>query len=102
MSATTGTPPAAAPRSALAQLTRTELKLFFRERVGPIWGVGFPMLLLVIFGAIPSFKKVQAGYGGLTLLDAYVPILVTMSLALLSLVAMPSVLVGYRERGILR
>ena len=38
--------------------------------------------VLVIFGAIPAFKKVQPGYGGLTILDAYVPILITMSLAL--------------------
>src|SRR5215472_4872010 len=81
-----------ARRSALAQLTMAEFRLFLRERVGPIWGIGLPVLLLVIFGAIPSFKKVQPGYSGLTLLDAYVPILI----------AMPSALVSYRERGILR
>jgi ABC-2 type transport system permease protein len=95
-------PAAAARRSPLARLTRVELRLFLRERVGPVWGIGLPVLLLVIFGAIPAFKKVQPGYGGLTILDAYVPILITMSLALLALIAMPTVLVGYRERGILR
>jgi ABC-2 type transport system permease protein len=95
-------PPVPAQRSALAQLTRVEFRLFLRERVGPIWGIGLPVLLLVIFGAIPAFKKVQPGYSGLTILDAYVPILITMSLALLALIAMPSALVSYRERGILR
>jgi ABC-2 type transport system permease protein len=89
-------------RSPLARLTQVEFRLFLRERIGPIWGIGLPVLLLVIFGAIPAFRKVQPGYNGLTLLDAYVPILITMSLALLALIAMPSVLVGYRERGVLR
>ncbi len=95
-------PPAAGRRSPLARLTRVEFTLFLRERVGPIWGIGLPVLLLVIFGAIPAFKKVQPGYGGLTILDAYVPILITMSLALLALIAMPAALVNYRERGVLR
>jgi ABC-2 type transport system permease protein len=95
-------PPTPAHRSALAQLTRVEFRLFLRERVGPIWGIGLPVLLLVIFGAIPAFKKVQSGYRGMTILDAYVPILITMSLALLALIAMPSALVSYRERGVLR
>ncbi len=99
---TVTTQPVAAQRSPLGQLTRAEFRLFIRERVGPVWGIGLPVLLLVIFGAIPAFRKVQPGYGGLTILDAYVPILITMSLALLALVAMPTVLVSYRERGILR
>lgn len=95
-------PSAAARWSPLARLTRVEFTLFLRERVGPIWGIGLPVLLLVIFGAIPSFKKIQPGYQGLTILDAYVPILITMSLALLALIAMPTALVNYRERGVLR
>jgi ABC-2 type transport system permease protein len=89
-------------RSPLVALTRVELKLFVRERIGPIWGIGFPLLLLVIFGSIPSFKKVLAGSGGLTTLDTYMPILVIMSLALLGMVAMPLTVVGYRERRVLR
>jgi ABC-2 type transport system permease protein len=89
-------------RSPLAQLTRVELKLFMREKVGPVWGVGFPLLLLVIFGAIPSFRKALRNAGGLTILDSYLPILVIMSLALLCLVALPLTVVNYRERGVLR
>src|SRR6266567_260021 len=89
-------------RSPLAQLTRVEFRLFLRERVGPVWGVGFPILLLVIFGAIPSFRAVLDGSGGLTLLNSYVLVLVVMSLALLGLVSLPLTLVSYRERGILR
>jgi ABC-2 type transport system permease protein len=89
-------------RSPLAQLTRVEFKLFLREKVGPVWGVAFPILLLVIFGFIPSFKKVLDGSGGLTVLDTYIPVLVVMSLALLGFISLPLTLVSYRERGILR
>jgi ABC-2 type transport system permease protein len=89
-------------RSPLAQLTRIELLLFWRERVGPVWGVGFPMLLLVIFGAIPSFRDVLPKSGGLTVLDTYIPILVIMSVALLCMVSLPVTIVNYRERGVLR
>jgi ABC-2 type transport system permease protein len=89
--------------SALRRLTVTELKLFVRERVGVIWGVGFPLVLLIIFGSIPGFRTpVSKGIHGLSILDAYVPILITFVLAMLALNALPSVLAGYREKGILR
>jgi ABC-2 type transport system permease protein len=106
MSATTVTetaaPRPAAARPALVRLTATEAKLFVRERVGLVWGVGFPLLLLIIFGSIPSFKEPSEDLGGLTTLDAYVPILIAFVLAMLALNALPPVLAGYREKGILR
>jgi ABC-2 type transport system permease protein len=104
MSAITTAAPAAAPGrgSALLRLTVTELKLFLRERVGPIWGVGFPLVLLIVFGSIPSFKRPEANFGGLTELDVYVPVLVAFVITMLSLNALPSVLAGYREKGVLR
>lgn len=87
---------------ALRRLVATELKLYLRERVGPVWGVGFPMLLLIIFGSIPSFNRPNEDFGGLTTLDVYVPVLLAFVTAMLSLIALPSVLAGYREKGILR
>jgi ABC-2 type transport system permease protein len=94
--------PATARPSPLAQMTRVELTLFMRERAGAICGAGFPLLLLVVAGAIPSFKRAQAAYGGLTKLGVYVPVFATMSLAVLALVLLPATLVSYRERGVLR
>jgi ABC-2 type transport system permease protein len=89
--------------AALRRLTVTELKLFGRERGGVIWGVGFPLLLLVIFGNIPGFRApVSKSVHGLSILDAYVPILIAFVLAMLALNALPAALVGYREKGILR
>jgi ABC-2 type transport system permease protein len=95
-------PKAAVRRSALRRLTITEFKLFLRERVGPVWVLAFPLVLLVIFGAIPAFRKPSASLGGYTPLDVYVPILIAFALALSAIVAMPMVLAGYRERGVLR
>jgi ABC-2 type transport system permease protein len=95
--------PAGPGGSALRRLTITELKLFGRERGGVVWGVGFPLLLLVIFGSIPGFRApVSKNVHGLTILDAYVPILVAFVLAMLALNAIPTVLAGYREKGVLR
>lgn len=89
-------------RSPLWRLSVNEFRLFFREPMAVAWGLGFPVLLLAIFGSIPSFQKAQAVYGGMTLLDVYVPILIVMNMALLAMVVMPATLATYREKGILR
>lgn len=102
MSVTTIPAPTNARGAALRRLTITEFKLYVRERVGPVWGVGFPMLLLIIFGNIPSFNRPNADFGGLTELDAYVPILIAFVIAMLSLAALPPTLAAYREKGVLR
>ncbi len=95
-------PPTAARGSALGRLTITELKLFARERVGLIRSVGLPLLLLIVFGSVPFYTQPRTYLSGHTLLDAYVPILIAFSLAMLSLIALPMVLAGYREKGVLR
>jgi ABC-2 type transport system permease protein len=86
----------------LARLTVTELKLLVRERVRLIVGLGIPLVLVIIFGSIPFYHHPAKVFGGLTLLDVYVPILCAYSLAVLSLTVLPMVLADYRERGVLR
>ena len=81
---------------------RAEARLFRREPGSLFWVLAFPPLLLVILGSIPSFKKVDAGLGGVRLIDLYVPILVLIALVMIGLQTMPPVITGYRERGILR
>jgi ABC-2 type transport system permease protein len=83
-------------------LALTELKLFLREKSGPAFGVGLPLVLLIIFGNLPFYREHRADLGGRTLLDTYVPILVAFILAMLALNVLPPVLAGYRERGVLR
>jgi ABC-2 type transport system permease protein len=79
-----------------------EARLFGREPGNLFWIMGFPPLLLVILGSITSFRKADPGLGGLRLIDVYVPILVLVALIVSSLQAMPPVITGYREHGILR
>jgi ABC-2 type transport system permease protein len=88
--------------SALARLTRTETKLFFREPIGVFFTLFFPLLLLVIFGAIPSMREPDKDIGGLRVIDLYVPIIVTMAIALFALSGLPQQFATYREKGILR
>ena len=59
-------------------------------------------MLLIIFGNIPAFRQPSKDLGSLTYLEAYVPILIAFVIAILSINAMPAVLAGYRERGVLR
>jgi ABC-2 type transport system permease protein len=87
------------PRMAVV---RTEARLFRREPGSLFWILGFPALLLVILGSIPSFRKADPGLGGLRLIDVYVPVLVLVALILTGVQTMPPVITGYRERGILR
>jgi ABC-2 type transport system permease protein len=94
-------PSPAARGSALGRLTRIELKLLSRERASLI-RVGIPLILLILFGLIPFYTQPRKYLDGHTLLDAYVPILIAFSLAMISLAALPMVLAGYRERGVLR
>jgi len=86
----------------MTTLTWTELKLFLREKSGPAFGVGLPLLLLIIFGNLPFYREHRADLGGRTLLDVYVPILVAFVLGMLALNVLPPVLAGYREKGVLR
>jgi ABC-2 type transport system permease protein len=87
---------------ALRQLTATEFTLFLRDKVGPIFGVLFPIALLSVFGNIGFFAKPGNGFDGQPLLYTYVPILVCFVIAMLALNTIPPTLAGYREQGVLR
>jgi len=101
---TAALPAAPRPRTAaLRRLTVTELTLFVREWAGIIWGIGFPLVLLIIFGNIPGFRKpVSHATPGVSVLDSYVPVLLAFVLAMIALNVLPPVLAGYREKGVLR
>ena len=88
------------PRSAFRNLTITEAKLLAREVVPLLWGVGFPMVLLSVMGAFSNGP--DKSLGGFSLVAAYEPILIAFSCATFALQGLPTVLAGYRERGILR
>ena len=94
--------PVGARRSAFGQIVLNEIRLTYRRPIGLIGGVAIPLLLLVIFGSLPAFKQAPAAFGGLTVFDAYVPILAAFGLAMLGMLGLPLPLVSYRELGVLR
>lgn len=81
---------------------RAELRLFLREPFSLFWIVVFPTVLLTILGLIPSFREPDPGLGGNRVIDLYVPVNVLLAMIMAGLQALPPVLSGYRERGILR
>ena len=102
MSATEQALSAAPPRAAFVKLVACEARLAWREPIGLVFGLAIPVVLLVIFGAIPSSHKQQAQLGGLTVVAVYIPILIAFCIGMLALFSLPRALVTYRELGILR
>jgi ABC-2 type transport system permease protein len=97
-----GTRTGTAPLAAFGQIVRNEARLALRRPIGLIGGVGLPVLLLVIFGELPSFKQTLPGLGGDTIFAVYVPVLMCFGLGMLALLGLPIPLVAYRELGVLR
>ncbi|GGZ26482.1 ABC transporter permease [Streptomyces poonensis] len=93
-----------ATRSATATtaVLKTEARLFGREPGSLFWVLVFPTLLLGVLGAIPSFREAQDSLDGLRTIDLYVPVTVLLGMIVAGIQAMPPVVTGYRERGILR
>ncbi|MFJ3904703.1 ABC transporter permease [Streptomyces sp. NPDC090025] len=94
--------PTASASGAARALLRTEVRLFLREPGALFWVMASPTVLLVVLGCIPSFRAPSADLGGRRVIDLYVAISVLFALIMAGLQAMPPVLAGYRERGILR
>ncbi|MCX5109241.1 ABC transporter permease [Streptomyces sp. NBC_00378] len=98
--ATTKSAPASA--SARKAVLRSETRLFLREPAALFWILVFPTALMTILGLIPSFRDHDDALGGRRVIDLYVPVAVLLAMIMSGLQAMPPVLTGYRERGILR
>jgi ABC-2 type transport system permease protein len=80
----------------------SEARLAWRQPFGLVYGLGFPLLLLIVFSSIPSFRKPNADLGGDTYLSVYIPILMVFSLAMVSMIGLTTPLAAYREQGVLR
>ena len=91
-----------APRAAFASMVRNEARLAWRQPAGLIAGAGIALLLLVIFGEIPSFQQPSGSLGGYSPFETYIPILMCFSIALIAFTYLPGPLVSYRELGVLR
>jgi ABC-2 type transport system permease protein len=102
MSATITTVPSRPSSRALKALVASEGKLAWREPVGLVLGVGFPVMLLVIFGLSSGFQKRIVATNPTTYRTVYVPILIALVLTLIALISLPIPVVVQRERKFLR
>ncbi|MEU4539805.1 ABC transporter permease [Streptosporangium sp. NPDC023825] len=84
------------------RLIKAESTLCVRDKVAPLWGIGFPLVLLIILGSVSDLREPVEADGGLTYFDLYVPVLILFNLAILATASLPTTLAGYRENGVLR
>ncbi|WP_370969814.1 ABC transporter permease [Amycolatopsis sp. cg9] len=85
-----------------AKITATETKLFLRSPFMAVAGVLLPSILLLAIGAIPGMTEPSDKTGGFRFIDAWVPSLIVVSLAMLALQSIPAAVTAYREQGVLR
>ena len=90
------------PLGAFAKLVLNEARLAWRSPRGLAFGIGLPVAMLVLFGELPHFRQHPASLGGLSRLDAEVPVLAAFVIAALALLVLAGPLTSYREQGILR
>ncbi|QUQ72183.1 ABC transporter permease [Kutzneria sp. CA-103260] len=82
--------------SAQLRIATTELRLYLREPFAVVTTLIVPLMIIVAFGSIIT-------PGDSDPILTYFPALaISFSLAILSMNLMPSILAGYREKGILR
>jgi ABC-2 type transport system permease protein len=89
------------PARGFAELVKVESKLALRVPMGLIVGVVVPVILLVIFSAIPGLKGLAPG-STLTMFDQYVPVLIGLALCVMGLINLPVQMATNRQMGVLR
>ena len=88
-------------RGGFLSLLIIEFRLLAREPMILFWALIFPVGLLVVLGSSTSSKP-KASLGGLPFIVTYTPVLMTFTLTLLALSAMPATLASYRDKGYLK
>jgi ABC-2 type transport system permease protein len=88
-------------RRAYRMLVLTELRLAWRTPSYLVVALGIPVLLVVIFGSIPSLTQPKKEFGGVSFFTIYTPTLMVLVLIVLGLLSLPSQMGSYREKGVL-
>jgi ABC-2 type transport system permease protein len=83
-------------------LVLTELRLAWRYPIYLVPALAIPVLLLVIFGSIPSLTRPSKEFGGVSFFTIYTPALIVLVLIMLGLLNLPAQMASYREQGVLR
>jgi ABC-2 type transport system permease protein len=83
------------------ELFKVQGKLTLREPSGLVFGIVLPLMLLIIFGNLPTFNEPVEG-NSFTLFELYIPILMVTVLIFIGLLGLPIPLLRDREIGWLR
>lgn len=94
--------PAGTPGPAFGKLLRAEAKYQWRVPAGLVFGIGLPVLMVVMFGLVPATNTPLKSMGGLTVFNVYFPVVLTFAVGMLALLNLPAHLADYRQQGILR
>ncbi len=85
----------------LRKLIWTEMKLFLREPMATFFTLGFPLMILFLFGSIWGNKPAKE-FSGFGFVDMSVPGYTAVIIASTGLIAVAVSMASYREKGILR
>ncbi len=85
----------------LRKLVTLELKFFYRDPTALFFTLGFPLMLLLLFGGMDG-NAARERFGGLGGVDIRVPAYIGWILATTGLLSLTSALAMNRENGILR
>ena len=88
--------------TAVAKFTTVEAKLFLREPMTWAIAVVLPTVILLILGSVLGTGQPDDALGGQRFIDVFVPSLVVITLATLSVNTFTVRLATYREKGVLR
>jgi ABC-2 type transport system permease protein len=93
---------AASGAPALRKLTVTEAKLLWRTPAVLFWAIAFPLIGLLVLGLIPGTNQPEKQFGGASVLQTYLPVIIAFTIVMTAVNFLPVSMVMYRERGILR
>jgi len=85
----------------LLKMTWMEAKLFLREPMSAFFTLVFPLMYLLLFGAI-SGNEPTPQFGGQRTIDASIPGLTAMIICITGLMSTTMTMSTYREKGVLR
>lgn len=83
-------------------MLRNEARLLMREPAMVIWMLVAPIAADIVLALLPSTRKALPVFGGLSVWQTYLPVLVIFTLSLMMVQLLPSIAAGYREAGILK
>jgi len=87
----------------MKKMILTEIKLFLRDPIGPLFAILLPLVLLLGLGSTPGLQEAPPEMGGERIVDTHFPtMMVVLAVVTMALTTLPATLVSYRESGVLR